>query len=150
MKERTLISTKVILVGEEQNIAAVRNLLKENAHASARCNPVDISFAGFNRITRLGLKWHPYRTVCIFDTSFWQRTYEALYVRQYSPKGHPPEFNIRRNDSHAKITVLVTQCRDGLVFGPRFFKGNVNGILYLQMLIEFVFPKLNAHFGNQH
>ena len=37
----------------EQNIAAVRNLLEENPHVSARRNPVDISSAGFNRITRL-------------------------------------------------------------------------------------------------
>ncbi len=45
----------------EQNIAAVRNLLEENLYASARRNPVDISSAGFNRIKRLDLRWHPYR-----------------------------------------------------------------------------------------
>ena len=45
-----------------ENIAAVRRLLEENPrNISARRNPIEISSAGFNRITRLDLKWHPYR-----------------------------------------------------------------------------------------
>ncbi len=71
-------------------------------------------------------------------------------MRQYSPKGHPPEFNFARNDSRAKITVWAALCGNGLIFGPYFFEGNVNGMLYLQMLNEFVFPQLAVHFGNQH
>ena len=46
-----------------ENIAAVRALLQHNPRdVSARRNPVAISSAGFNRITRLDIRWHPYRT----------------------------------------------------------------------------------------
>ena len=42
------------------NIAAVRALLQQNPRdVSARRNPVAISSSGFNRITRLDLRWHP-------------------------------------------------------------------------------------------
>ena len=44
-----------------ENIAAVRDLLEEDPHVSARRNPIAISSAGFNRITRLDLRLHPYR-----------------------------------------------------------------------------------------
>ena len=45
-----------------ENIAAVRRLLEQNPRdMSARRNPIEISPAGFNRITRLDLGWHPYR-----------------------------------------------------------------------------------------
>ena len=46
----------------EQNIATVRTLLEQNRYnVSARRNPVEISSSGFNNITRLDLRWHPYR-----------------------------------------------------------------------------------------
>ena len=46
----------------EENIAAVRDLLQQNpGNVSARRNPLPISRTGFNRITRLDLRWHPYR-----------------------------------------------------------------------------------------
>jgi hypothetical protein len=34
--------------------------------------------------------------------------------------------------------------------GPYFFDGNVNGIAYLRMLNEFVFPQLAVNFNNQY
>jgi hypothetical protein len=43
------------------NINAVRDLLQQNPHVSARHNPVPISHSSFNRITKHDIKWHPYR-----------------------------------------------------------------------------------------
>ena len=37
-----------------------------------------------------------------------------------------------------------------MIIGPYFFEGNVNGIAYLRMLNEFVFPQLAEHFNNQY
>ena len=45
----------------EENIAAVRELLQHNPHVSSRRNPIAVSQPTFNRITRLDLRWHPYR-----------------------------------------------------------------------------------------
>jgi hypothetical protein len=48
----------------EENVAAVRALLEQNPrNVSARRNPIEITSASFNRITRLDLKWHPYRMI---------------------------------------------------------------------------------------
>ena len=44
-----------------QNIDAARDLLQQNPHVSARRNPIPISRTSFNRITRIEIKWHPYR-----------------------------------------------------------------------------------------
>ncbi len=44
-----------------ENIEDVRNLLQQNPHVSARRNPLPISRTSFNQITRLEIKWHPYR-----------------------------------------------------------------------------------------
>ena len=46
----------------EANIAAVRELLEETPRGlSVRRNPVAVSKSSFNRITRLDIRWHPYR-----------------------------------------------------------------------------------------
>ena len=46
----------------EANVAAVRVLLEEIPRGvSCRRNPVEVSKSTFNRITRLDLRWHPYR-----------------------------------------------------------------------------------------
>ena len=71
-------------------------------------------------------------------------------VRQHSPKGHPPAFNFERSNSHAKLTVWAALCGNGVILGPYFFDGNVNGMAYLQLLNKFAFPQLIVHFGNQH
>ena len=71
-------------------------------------------------------------------------------MRQYSPKGHPPVFNFERSNSRAKLTVWAALCGNGVILGPYFFDGNVNGMTYLQLLNEFAFPQLVVHFGNQH
>ena len=44
-----------------ENIDAVRHLLQANPHVTARRNSLPISRAGFNRITRLDIRWHPYQ-----------------------------------------------------------------------------------------
>ena len=45
----------------EENVDAVRALLQQTPRVSARRNPLQISHASFNRITRLDLQWHPYQ-----------------------------------------------------------------------------------------
>ena len=45
----------------EENVDAVRALLQKTPRVSARRNPLQISHASFNRITRLDLQWHPYQ-----------------------------------------------------------------------------------------
>lgn len=169
----------------EENIADVRALLEENPHVSARHNPIQISRAGFNRITRLDIRWHPYRmhvrhqllaadfarrlrfaewfvqhcrrenflrSIIIGDEAAFSMNGEvnSQNVRQYAPRGQPPDFNFERNDSRVKLSVWAALCGNGLVIGPYFFEGNVNGLAYLQMLNEFVLPQLAEHFGNQH
>ena len=52
-------------------------------------------------------------------------------VREYAPKGHPPEFNYDRNDSRAKLTVWAGLCGNGVMLGPHVFDRNVDGIAYL-------------------
>ena len=44
-----------------ENIDAVKDLLQQDPHASARRNPIQISRSSFNRITKHDIKWHPYR-----------------------------------------------------------------------------------------
>ena len=170
----------------DQNIAAVRTLLEQNRRdVSARRNPVEISSSGFNRITRLDLRWHPYRmhvrhgllatdlprrlrfaewfiqrcrrekflpSIIIGDEAAFAMNGEvnSHNVRQYSPKGHPPVFNFERSNSRAKLTVWAALCGNGVMLGPYFFDGNVNGMAYLQLLNEFALPQLVVHFGNQH
>ena len=169
----------------EQNIAAVRTLFEQNrCDVSARRNSAEISSSGFNRITRLDLRWHPYRmhvrhellatdlprrlrfaewfiqrcrrgtflpSIIIGDEAAFAMDGEANShnVRQYSPKGHPPVFNFERSNSRAKLTVWAALSGNGVILGPYFFDGNVNGMAYLQSLNEFAFPQL-VHFGNQH
>ena len=65
-------------------------------------------------------------------------------VRQYAPKGHRSAFNFEH------LTVWAALCGNGLIFGPYFFVQNVNGIAYLRILNEFVFPQLVENFNNQY
>ena len=71
-------------------------------------------------------------------------------LREYAPKGHPPELNFDRNDSRAKLTVWAGLCGNGVILGPYFFDRNVDGIAYLRMLNEYVFQQLAVHFRNQY
>ena len=70
--------------------------------------------------------------------------------------------SIHRKDIHMCLTLnkaipvpnslsaWAALCGNGVIFGPYFFDGNVNGMAYLQLLNEFAFPQLVVHFGNQH
>ena len=166
-------------------IDAVRDLLQENPHMSARRNPIPISRASFNRITRQDIKWHPYRMHVrheLLPADFARRLRFSVWlnercrrenfldsfligdeasfvmngevntqnVRQYAPKGHPPAFNFERSHSREHLTVWAALCGNGMIFGPYFFEQNVNGIAYLRMFNEFVFPQLAERFNNQH
>jgi hypothetical protein len=46
--------------------------------------------------------------------------------------------------------VWAALCCNGLGLGLYFFEQNVNGIAYLRMLNEFVFPQLAEDFNNQY
>ena len=70
-------------------------------------------------------------------------------VRQYAPKGHPPAFNFE-SSSRVQLTVWAALCGNSVIIGPYFFEGNVNGIAYLRMVNEFVFPLLDEQFNNQY
>ena len=168
-----------------ENIAAVRALLEQNRNVSARCNPIEVSSASFNRITRLDIRCAPYRmhvrhvllatdlprrmhfvewfvqrcprenflqSIIIGDEAGFSMNGEVntQNVRQYAPKRHPPAFNFERHVFRAKLTVCAALCGNGVLLGPYFFRENVNGQAYLNMLNEFVFPLLAVHFGNQH
>ena len=168
-----------------ENIDDVRDLLQQNPHVSARRNPIPISRTSFNRITRLEIKWHPYRMHVrheLLPGDFARRLRFSIWfnercrlenfldsfligdeasfvmngevntqnVRQYAPKGHRPAFNFERSNSRVHLTVWAALCGNGLIFGPYFFVQNVNGISYLRMLNEFVFPQLAENFNNQY
>ena len=140
---------------------------------SARRNPVQVSSTAFNRITRLDLGWHPYRMHVrheLLPNDYLRRLrfgsvvqpemrrrpsffgscgnwrVNSHNVRRYAPKGHPPEFNFNRSDSRAKLTVWAGLCGNGVILGPYFFEGNVDGVAYLQMLHEYVLQLLAVHF----
>ena len=169
----------------EENIAAVRELLEQDPHVSSRRNPIAVSQPTFNRITRLDLRWHPYRMHVRqellqndwlrrlrFSEWFNQRCQnenfldrffigdEAAFemngqvnthnVREYAPRGNPPAFNFDRSRERAKLTVWAGVCGNGLILGPYFFYANVDGLSYLRMLNDFVFPQLANHFNNQY
>ena len=48
-------------------------------------------------------------------------------VRQYAPKGNPPEFNYDVDFSREKLNVWAALCGNGLLLGPFFFQNNMNG-----------------------
>jgi hypothetical protein len=50
-------------------------------------------------------------------------------VREHAAKGHPPAFNFERSSSREHLTVWAALCGNGMIFGPYFFEGNVNGFL---------------------
>ena len=169
----------------EANIAAVRELLEETPRdVSVRRNAVAVSKSSFNRITRLDIRWHPYRihvrhellpndlprrlrfanwfnerwrnqnflqNIIIGDEAGFALNGEvnSHNVREYAPKGNPPAFNFERTNSCGKLNIWAALCGNGVILGPYFFDGNVNGLAYLRMLNEFAFPQLAIHFNNQ-
>jgi hypothetical protein len=70
-------------------------------------------------------------------------------VREYAPKGNPPAFNFERANSLAKLTIWAALCGNGVILGPYFFDGNMDGLADLRMLNQFAFPQLATQFNNQ-
>lgn len=70
-------------------------------------------------------------------------------VREYAPRGQPPDFFYTRNESRKRVTVWVGLCGDGTLIGPFFFDRSVDGQGYREMLNEKVFPQLVRKFGDQ-
>ena len=155
---------------EENVAAVRNLLEENPENVSARRNRLGILHSSFNRITKFELRWHSYRMHIrhsLLQTDFsrrmrfsewWIRQCQRVHftanvvigdeagfmmngevnthnIRRYAPKG-----DFDRNDSRAKLTVWVGLCGNGVIVGPYFFDGNVDGIAYLQMLDEYVFP----------
>ena len=57
---------------------------------------------------------------------------------------------LRDCNSRVQPTVWAALCGNGVIIGPYFFEGNVNGTAYLRMFNEFVFPQLAEYFNNQY
>ena len=55
-------------------------------------------------------------------------------VRQYAPRGVPPDFHYVRRDERQKVTVWMGVCGNGAILGPFFFARNVDGNTYLELL----------------
>jgi hypothetical protein len=71
-------------------------------------------------------------------------------VNTQNVREYVPAFNFERSSSCEHLTVWAALCGNGMIFGPYFFEGNVNGVAYLRMFNEFVFPQLAEHFNNPH
>ena len=70
-------------------------------------------------------------------------------TRQYAPIGEPPAFNYDTNTSREKLDVWAGLCGNGVVIGPFFLDGNLDGLGYYNLLIEQVFPALMEAFAVQ-
>lgn len=65
-------------------------------------------------------------------------------IREYRPQRQPPlDFEYQRNDARHRVTVWVGLVGNGSILGPFFFRRNLNGEDYLQMLNERVVPAIN-------
>ena len=74
----------------------------------------------------------------------------AQNVRQYAPKGHPPTFNYKNEQFSSTPDGLGSTLWQRFDLWASFLEMNVNGIAYLRMLNEFVFPQLAENFTNQY
>ena len=75
-------------------------------------------------------------------------------VRQYVPKGDPPDFHYVRREARGKVTAWMGICGNGSIPGPFFpstipINQNVEGNAYLDMLNENIMPQLTDIFDNQ-
>ena len=64
----------------------------------------------------------------------------------HAPARQPPAFNFQQNISREKVTVWIGLCGNGVIIGPIFFDGNVNGMAQLQMINEEVVPRMQNFF----
>lgn len=64
-------------------------------------------------------------------------------VREYHPRGEKPlDFDYQRSNDRHKLTVWVGLMGNGSIIGPFFFRQNLDGEGYLEMLNEQVIPAL--------
>lgn len=65
-------------------------------------------------------------------------------TREYWPRRNPPpDFEYQRRDDRHKVTVWVGLMGNGSIIGPFFFRDNINGDDYLQMVNEDVVPAID-------
>jgi hypothetical protein len=69
-------------------------------------------------------------------------------VRQYAPRGEPPDFHYYRHNARVKVTVWMGIYGNGSVLGPFFFDGNVDGNAYLNMLNENIILQMMENFNH--
>ena len=67
-------------------------------------------------------------------------------IREYAPKGQPPDFFYDRLVSREKVNVWAGMCGNGTILGPFFFDVNISGRVYLNMLNEQVVPEMMENF----
>ena len=71
-------------------------------------------------------------------------------VVSYAPRLHPTaDFVYHRSNDRDKTTVWAALVADGTVVGPYFFRGNVSGQIYLQMIENDVKPLLAVKYGQR-
>ena len=64
-------------------------------------------------------------------------------IREYAVYGHPPiDFTVDiRNDVRDALHCWCGLTSDGHLIGPRFFDGNMNGAMYLDLIDQYVLPE---------
>ena len=69
-------------------------------------------------------------------------------IRSYAAHGNGPRnFVYDVPHSREKVTVWIGLVGNGVILGPHFYNGNVNGLNYLDMINTHVVPELHRIFG---
>lgn len=76
----------------QENINMVRNILNENPTVSTRRNDSELSQSSFSRITRLDMKWHPYRIRIRHELKPQDFQRRMNFCRWFSAQCHNPRF----------------------------------------------------------
>jgi len=159
------------------NIALVQNEIQRNPHVSSRRNQVPVTQSTFNRITRQlhlhpyrihmqqalepgdpqrrlafcqWLQGRPNRflaTTIISDEAAFHINgrVNTWNMHQYALMN--PNYTYDVPNRRDKVMVWVALIGDNTIIGPYFFNQNVNGASYLQMIDQFVVPKLVRRYG---
>lgn len=91
-----------------------------------------------------------------FEPIFWRMLWFCMNgevnshnVRQYAPRGAPPDFNYEGRDERWKITVCKRICGNGALLGVFFFARNFDCNAHLEVLNNSIIGQLIDLFDNQ-
>ena len=70
-------------------------------------------------------------------------------IREYSPMRHPLSFNYEKNMCREKWSARAGMCENGVIIGPIFLEGNLNGKRYLEIPNDIIIPHLQDKFGDR-